>query len=155
MYVWYPSLLRVLVCQPARPAAIATIETLERGRTSIWSEMRGLHTFIASDSPLAEKFAAVSRDLEELTMSATLGEDTIAGEAESKNDEGMDSFGLLVVKYRRLFELFTITNLKITDDRIISEMFVQHDGQKCSPVTPQNARTSELGALQSNLRADS
>ncbi|KAN0137358.1 hypothetical protein V8E53_004803 [Lactarius tabidus] len=24
MYVWYPSLLRVLVCQPARPAAIAT-----------------------------------------------------------------------------------------------------------------------------------
>jgi hypothetical protein len=99
--------------------------------------MRGLHTFIASDSPLAEKFAAVNRDLEELTMSATLGEDAIAGEAESKNDEGMDSFGLLVVKYRRLFELFIISNLKITDDRIISdsEMFVQHDGQKCLLVT--------------------
>jgi hypothetical protein len=80
------------------------IETLERGRASIWSEMRGLRTFIASDSPLAEEFAAVNRDIEKLTMSAAPGEDAIAGEAEAKKPEGMDSFGLVVVKYQRLLE---------------------------------------------------
>ena len=80
------------------------IETLERGRASLWSEMRGLRTFIASDSPLAEELATVNRDLEELTMSVALRGDEITGEAEAKNPEGMDSFGLLVVKYRRLLK---------------------------------------------------
>ncbi|KAH9170846.1 CHAT domain-containing protein [Lactarius sanguifluus] len=80
------------------------IETLEQGRASLWSEMRGLRTFFASDSPLAEKFAAVNRDLEELTMSIAPGGNAISGQAEVEDPEGMDSFGLLVVKYRRLLE---------------------------------------------------
>ncbi|KAI9452952.1 CHAT domain-containing protein [Lactarius psammicola] len=80
------------------------IETLERGRASIWSEMRGFRTFIASDSPLAEEFAAVNRDLEKLTMSIAPGGDASTDEAGVEPPEGMDSFGLLVVKYRRLLE---------------------------------------------------
>ncbi|KAH9178940.1 CHAT domain-containing protein [Lactarius sanguifluus] len=80
------------------------IETLEQGRASLWSEMRGLRTFFASGSPLAEEFAAVNRDLEKLTMSIAPGGNAISGQAEVENLEGMDSFGLLVVKYRRLLE---------------------------------------------------
>ncbi|KAH9034008.1 CHAT domain-containing protein [Lactarius deliciosus] len=80
------------------------IETLEQGRASLWSEMRGLRIFVVSDSPLAEKFAAVNRDLEELTMSIAPGGNPISCQAEVENLEGMDSFGLLVVKYRRLLE---------------------------------------------------
>jgi hypothetical protein len=48
------------------------IETLERGRALIWSEMRGLRTSIdqirATDSHSADEFAAVNRDLEMLTL---------------------------------------------------------------------------------------
>ncbi|KAI9433888.1 CHAT domain-containing protein [Lactarius indigo] len=80
------------------------IETLEQGRASLWSEMRGLRTFIASGSPLAEEFARINRDLEELTTSIAPVGDAGTGEAEVENHEGMDSFGLLVVKYRRLLE---------------------------------------------------
>ncbi|KAH9969334.1 CHAT domain-containing protein, partial [Russula compacta] len=49
------------------------IETLERGRGLLWSELRGLRTSIALlravNLPMAEKFAAVNRDLEALTIS--------------------------------------------------------------------------------------
>ena len=49
------------------------IETLERGRALLWSEMRGLRTSVehlrAADSHLAEQFASVNRGLEALTMS--------------------------------------------------------------------------------------
>ncbi len=49
------------------------IETLERGRALLWSEMRHLHTsvdqFLQADPHLGHKFAAVSRDPEALTKS--------------------------------------------------------------------------------------
>jgi hypothetical protein len=51
------------------------IETLERGRGLIWSEMRGLRTSIdqlhSVDSHLAERFTVVNRDLDSLTISGS------------------------------------------------------------------------------------
>ena len=51
----------------------AAIETLERGRGLIWSEMRGLRTSIdrlrMADLTLAEKFESVNRELEAVSMS--------------------------------------------------------------------------------------
>ena len=81
------------------------IEILERGRALIWSEMRGLRTSIdqnrAIDSDLADKFAAVNRDLEKLTFAISA----------NSNDDGpgggfvrMDSFGLGVVQQRKLLD---------------------------------------------------
>ncbi|KAI0003265.1 CHAT domain-containing protein [Russula compacta] len=79
------------------------IETLERGRALLWSEMRGLRTSIdqlrAANSRLADRFAAVNRDLEMLTLTDfptnVNGEDGVV--------EGMDPFGHLVVRQRKLF----------------------------------------------------
>ena len=81
------------------------IETLERGRALIWSEMRGLRTSIdqirAADSLLADKFAAVNRDLETLTL-------TISSNGNDGGDAGgrvrMDPFGHLVVQQRKLLD---------------------------------------------------
>ncbi|KAH9965586.1 hypothetical protein BJV74DRAFT_799595 [Russula compacta] len=82
------------------------IETLERGRGLLWSEMRGLRTSIdqlrAVNLPLSEKFAAVNWDLEAMTTSAspvTWMEDGRVG-----GHEAMDPFGRLVVKQRKLVE---------------------------------------------------
>ncbi|KAH9956961.1 CHAT domain-containing protein [Russula compacta] len=68
------------------------IETLERGRGLLWSEMRGLRASIDQLSavylPLAEKFAAVNQDLEAVTISVSpmvWVEDGPAGDR-----EGMD-----------------------------------------------------------------
>jgi len=48
------------------------IETLERGRALLWSEMRGLRTTITqialADSNLADKFSMLNQDLEKLTL---------------------------------------------------------------------------------------
>ncbi|KAH9971893.1 CHAT domain-containing protein [Russula compacta] len=82
------------------------IETLERGRGLLWSEMRGLRASIdqlrAVNLPLAEKFAAVNQDLEAVTISGSPGvwmEDGPAG-----GREGMDPVSRLVMKQRKLVE---------------------------------------------------
>ena len=82
------------------------IETLERGRGLLWSEMRGLRASIDElrtvNLPLAKKFAAVNRDLEAVTISGSQlvwMEDGLAG-----GREGMDPVGRLVVKQRKLVE---------------------------------------------------
>ena len=60
------------------------IETLERGSSLLWSEMREFRTSIDQvlmvDSCLAEKFAAVHRDLEALTTSGS--PDILTGDGE-------------------------------------------------------------------------
>jgi CHAT domain-containing protein/tetratricopeptide (TPR) repeat protein len=79
------------------------IETLERGRGLIWSEMRGFRTSIdqirATDLHLADGFTAVNRDLETLTSTIS---------SNSNDDDGgfvrMDPFGRLVVKQRKLLD---------------------------------------------------
>ncbi|KAI0295658.1 CHAT domain-containing protein [Multifurca ochricompacta] len=84
------------------------IETLERGRALLWSEMRGLRNSMDHlsqfNSPLATKLAAINQDLESLTMSVTpSGTIGISGGG-SQVDDGMDPFGRLVVKQRKLLE---------------------------------------------------
>jgi len=78
------------------------IETLERGRALLWSEMRGLRTTVGQISStnrhLAERFAAVSRDLETLTLALD--------NADGGNGvpQGMDAFGHLVMRQQKLLD---------------------------------------------------
>jgi CHAT domain-containing protein len=78
------------------------IETLERGRSLLWSEMRGFRTsadqLAGVDSGLAEKFMAINRDLEKVTMSMELDSN------EANGPGGMDPFGRRVVKQQKLLE---------------------------------------------------
>jgi CHAT domain-containing protein len=82
------------------------IVTLEKGRGLLWSEMRGFRTSIeqlrAVDLPLAEKFAAVNRDLEELTTSGSSSVWMDGGESDDNKE--MDPFGRLVMKQRKLLD---------------------------------------------------
>jgi CHAT domain-containing protein len=82
------------------------VEILERGRGLLWSEMRGLRTSIDQlrvvDTDLAEKFAAINRDLEALT---TLGSPNAWADAEKVEDgEEMGPFGRILVKQRKLLD---------------------------------------------------
>ncbi|KAH9977461.1 CHAT domain-containing protein [Russula compacta] len=94
------------------------IETLERGRGLLWSEMRGLRASIdqlrAVNLPLAEKFAAVNRDLEAVTISDSQLVWMEDGPASGR--EGMDPVGRLVMKQRKLVE---------ERDRLISQIRAQ------------------------------
>ena len=78
------------------------IETLERGRALIWSEMRGLRTSIdqirAANSQLADELAAVNRELETLTLTVSSDNGADGGPDE------VDPFGHLVVRQRKLLD---------------------------------------------------
>ena len=82
------------------------VETLERGRALLWSELRGLRTSVdqlrAADPALAEKFAAINQSLEAVTMSAAASDVTI--EADNSRAGSTDSFGRLVLQQRKLLE---------------------------------------------------
>ena len=78
------------------------IETLERGRGLLWSEMRGLRTSIdrirLANSILADKFSEVNRELETLTLAFSLNDN-----ANGLNTiEGMDSYGHSVIRKQKL-----------------------------------------------------
>jgi CHAT domain-containing protein len=81
------------------------IETLERGRSLLWSEMRGLRTSIDQirfvDPHLADNFAAVSRELEALTLAMSPKDNVDDSDSDI---DGMDPFGDLVVRQRKLFD---------------------------------------------------
>jgi len=81
----------------------SAVETLERGRALIWSEMRGLRSSTdqlrASDPDLADKLTAVNQDLEVLTL--TLAQNNYGDQGE-EGLEGLDPFGSLVVRQRGL-----------------------------------------------------
>jgi len=80
------------------------VETLERGRGLLWSEMRGLRMSIDQlrlvNLHLAERFAATNNDLEALTTSTSAGIWPNDGQFDS--DELMDPMGRLVIKQRTL-----------------------------------------------------
>ncbi len=84
------------------------VETLERGRALLWSEMRGLRTSTdqlrAADSALAEIFVAVNWNLEMVTTSVAQCENTEIGDSEAGNHEGMGAFGRLLLRQRKLSE---------------------------------------------------
>jgi hypothetical protein len=60
------------------------IETLERGRVFLWSEMRSLRTSMgqirSANSRLADEFAAVNRDLEKLTFAFPSNDSVYSGD---------------------------------------------------------------------------
>ena len=70
------------------------VETLERGRVSLWSEMRGLRTTIdrirLADSHLADKFAEVNRGLETLALAFS------PNNSDDGDLEGMDRYSHLM-----------------------------------------------------------
>jgi len=80
------------------------VETLERGRGLLWSEMRGLrmsiHQLGLVNLPLAKRFAAINNDLETLTTSSSAG--IWPNEGQGDSDELMDPIGRLVIKQRAL-----------------------------------------------------
>ena len=81
------------------------VETLERGRAFLWSELRGLRTSTdqirMADSLLADKFAAVNRDLETLTFDSSRNENSEVG----RNDpEHIDPFGRLEAQKQKLLD---------------------------------------------------
>jgi len=80
------------------------VETLERGRGLLWSQMRSLRTSIdqirLADSNLADKFSAVNRELETLTLTFSLNNDV-----DGHNDlEGMDPYDHSVMRKQKLLD---------------------------------------------------
>ena len=80
------------------------VETLERGRGLLWSEMRGLRTSIdqirLADSNLAGQFSAVNHELETLTLTFSLNNDV----DRNNNLEGMDPYGHSVIRKHKLLD---------------------------------------------------
>ncbi|KAH9965122.1 CHAT domain-containing protein [Lactifluus volemus] len=81
------------------------IETLERGRALLWSEMRGFRTsadqLATVDLPLAKEFVAINSKLERVTTSMVPYEVT---ETQVTYPESIDPFSHLVVTEQRLLE---------------------------------------------------
>ncbi|KAH9040402.1 CHAT domain-containing protein [Lactarius pseudohatsudake] len=84
------------------------IETLERGRALLWSEMRHLRATIdqllETDPHLGRKFAAVNRDLEELTKSIPPSHVLSMDSGGADDFRAVDPFGCLLLKQRRLLK---------------------------------------------------
>ncbi|KAH9013399.1 hypothetical protein EDB84DRAFT_1444273 [Lactarius hengduanensis] len=89
------------------------VETLERGRALLWSEMRHLRASIdqlQQEHPqLGHEFAAISKDLEELTKSIPpshkLGiDDDAADDSRADDLRAVDPFGRLLLKQRGLLK---------------------------------------------------
>ncbi|KAH9025937.1 CHAT domain-containing protein [Lactarius pseudohatsudake] len=84
------------------------VETLEQGRALLWSEMRGLRTpmvqLVEEAPPLAKRFAEINQELEALTTSITPSGRSEMGDGVGQGSDGMDPFGRLVVKQRKLVE---------------------------------------------------
>ncbi|KAH8991525.1 hypothetical protein EDB92DRAFT_2114518 [Lactarius akahatsu] len=89
------------------------VETLERGRALLWSEMRHLRASIdqlQQENPqLGHEFAAINKDLEELTMSIPPShklriDDDAADNSRADDLRAVDPFGHLLLKQRELLK---------------------------------------------------
>ena len=84
------------------------VETLEQGRALLWSEMRGLRTpvyqLVEEDSPLAKRFSEINQDLETLTIAVTPSGRPEIEDGAHESKDGMDPFGRLVIKRKKLVE---------------------------------------------------
>jgi CHAT domain-containing protein len=84
------------------------IETLERGRALLWSEMRGFHTsadqLAAVNSSLAEEFVAINKVLERVTTSMVPHGITETEGREIERPDRMDPFSHLVVEQQRFLD---------------------------------------------------
>jgi CHAT domain-containing protein/tetratricopeptide (TPR) repeat protein len=108
------------------------IETLERGRAVIWSEMRRLRVSIDQllevDPDLGRKFTAVSRDLEGLTKSVPPSHKLSMDDGAADDLRAVDQFGRLVRKQRDLLKeramlISQIRSLPGFDDFLASPSF--------------------------------
>ena len=101
------------------------IETLELGRGLLWSEMRGLRTSVdhlrIANSFLAEKFAAVNQDLEELMTSGPLI--VWSREKDVGGDNEMDPFGRAVIKRQKLWNERNSLIIQIRSIRGLDDFF--------------------------------
>jgi len=83
----------------------SAVETLERGRALIWSEMRGLRSSIdqlrASDPDLADGLAAINQDIEVLALTSAQNN---YGDGGEEGVDGMGPFGRLVVRQQGLLD---------------------------------------------------
>jgi CHAT domain-containing protein len=84
------------------------IETLERGRALLWYEMRHLRASIDTlqqvDPQLGDKFAAVSRELEELTKSIAPSHKLNMDDDRADDLMAVDQFGRVMLKQRGLLK---------------------------------------------------
>ncbi|KAN0141166.1 CHAT domain containing protein [Lactarius tabidus] len=84
------------------------IETLERGRALLWYEMRHLRASIDTlqqvDPQLGDKFAAVSRELEELTKSIAPSHKLNMDDDRADDVMAVDQFGRVMLKQRELLK---------------------------------------------------
>ncbi|KAH9022593.1 hypothetical protein EDB84DRAFT_493680 [Lactarius hengduanensis] len=84
------------------------IETLERGRALLWSQMRHFRTLVdqllAADPDLGHKLAAVNRDLEELTKSIPPSHKLSIDDGATDDVRAVDPFGRLLLKQRMLLK---------------------------------------------------
>ena len=84
------------------------IETLERGRALIWSEMRGLRTSTdqlrAADPAMADKFSDINQRLESVAMSVAQSDDAGIVQSETGLGRREHSISHLVLLQRRLLE---------------------------------------------------
>ena len=84
------------------------VVTLERGRALLWSEMCHLRASVDQlqqlDLQLGQKFATVTRDLEELTKSIPPSFDLNTDESAVDDLRAVDPFGRLLLKQRRLLK---------------------------------------------------
>ena len=84
------------------------IETLERGRALLWSEMRHLRTSIDqllnTDPELGHKFAALNRDLDELTKSIAPSHKLNMNDAVADDFRAGDQFGSFFRRQRGLLK---------------------------------------------------
>ncbi|KAI0298041.1 CHAT domain-containing protein [Multifurca ochricompacta] len=84
------------------------IETLDQGRTLIWSQIHGFRTPVDqifwADPSLAGRFAAVNRELETLTLSASPIRNIELEDPDARGHKWVDPFGQLVLEQRKLLE---------------------------------------------------
>ena len=84
------------------------IETLEKGRALLWSEMRDFRTSIDRllqvDPQLGQKFAEINRDLEELTKSIPPSHGLSIDDCPANGLRAVDPFGRFLLKQRELLK---------------------------------------------------
>ncbi|KAN0141049.1 CHAT domain containing protein [Lactarius tabidus] len=85
------------------------IETLERGRSLLWSEMRGLRTSTDQlrkvDPAIADKFTETNRALEIVATTVAETMNTASENHVAGGGQGMDPFGNLLMQQRKLLEV--------------------------------------------------
>jgi hypothetical protein len=85
------------------------IETLERGRSLLWSEMRGLRTSTDQlrtvDPAIADKFTEINRTLETVATTVAQAMNTAVDNDAGGGSQGLDPFGNLLMQQRKLLEV--------------------------------------------------